>query len=110
MVSHDNDYLVIAHSLRQAGGEEPGQEVLGGGGAAHLTHLGGEGAGTVPGQHQGGGQQQQREHGYFVLATQHLCYVHPLICRAACERYKHVKQALTSQGFWDLFLHAQENN
>ena len=54
-----NVYLIIAHGLRQAGGEEPGQEVLGGGGAAHLTHRGGEGAGTVPGQHQGGGQQQQ---------------------------------------------------
>ena len=76
-VSHNKDYLVIAHRLRQAGGEEPGQEVLGGGGAAHLTHLGGEGAGTVPGQRQGGGQQQQqREHG-------DTCTIHtaPLLCR-----------------------------
>ena len=63
VVSHNKDYLVIAHGLRQAGGEEPGQEVLGGGVTAHLAHLGGEGAGAVPGQRQGGGQQQQREHG-----------------------------------------------
>ena len=62
--NHNNDYLVIAHGLRQAGGEEPGQEVLGGGGTAHLAYIGGEGAGAVPGQRQGGGQQQQqREHG-----------------------------------------------
>ena len=63
-VSYNNDYLVISHRLRQTGGEEPGQEVLGGGGAAHLAYIRGEGAGAVPGQHQGGGQQQQREHGY----------------------------------------------
>ena len=60
-----NVYLIIAHGLRQAGGEEPGQEVLGGGVTAHFPELVGEGAGAVPGQRQGGGQQQQqREHGY----------------------------------------------
>ena len=77
VVSHNKDYLVIPHGLRQAGGEEPGQEVLGGGGTAHLAYIRGEGAGAVPGQRQGGGQQQQqRDHGYFVLA-----HTTPLLCR-----------------------------
>ena len=84
VVSHNKDYLVISHSLRQTGGEEPGQEVLSGGGTVYLAHLGREGAGAVPGQHQGGGQQQQQgEHGN----TLYLCTRHTLTLPLLCPSY-----------------------